>query len=95
MVERKTLNGKGQKEAVKKTKVNMHEEVEETEKKAFDPEAMNEAAEEAEEAFRDLDKKFQKQAAAFWAEWFVKAGHKRLGRMLVKINKELNPVKKD
>jgi hypothetical protein len=76
------------KKAEKEIKRNKKAEVEETnERGTFDPEAMNAAAKQA--AFRKLDSDVQQELTEFWAEWFKTAGHKRLGRMMIKINKEI------
>lgn len=64
----------------------------EKEEKAFDPAAMDAAAKVAEKAFDKLDPKVQKEMAKFWATNYLGAGHKRLGRMLVKKAKELGLV---
>jgi hypothetical protein len=66
----------------------------------FDPEAMDEAADTAEYLFREHYKSLGKdeQAAVLWvaawfAQHFMKAGHKRLGRFLVAFSKEALPTK--
>lgn len=61
--------------------------------KEFDPEPMNEAATEAEEALSKIydNPKLEPgfDATAEWfRKWFAKAGHKRLGRILVSIAKD-------
>ena len=53
------------------------------EEKAFDPKAMDDAAREAEAAFDALPKNVKEAMAVFWFGHYTKAGHKRLGRMLV------------
>lgn len=32
----------------------------------------------------DIDQKALETVAAWWSKWYLKAGHKRLGRILVK-----------
>lgn len=55
----------------------------------FDPQPMDDAATEAE---NDLISSYPEetidQFATWWYEWFMTAGHKRLGRILVGIAKE-------
>lgn len=57
--------------------------------------AMNEAAREAEAALRHLiqekdgvDTVPLGELLLWWVKWYLSAGHKRLGRILVKISKE-------
>jgi hypothetical protein len=46
---------------------------------------MDAAAREAEKDLATLDQAAVKTIAAWWAKWFMKAGHKRLGRIMVKL----------
>jgi hypothetical protein len=46
---------------------------------------MDAAAVEAEKDLATLDQAAVKTVAAWWSKWFLKAGHKRLGRLMVKI----------
>ena len=48
---------------------------------------MDAAAVEAEKELSTLDQAAVEIVAAWWAKWYLKAGHKRLGRLLVKIAK--------
>ena len=49
---------------------------------------MDEAASAAhEELARNLEAGSARDLAAWWANWYLKAGHKRLGRILVAIQK--------
>jgi hypothetical protein len=48
---------------------------------------MDAAAEEAEKDLATLDQAAIEAIAAWWLKWFMKAGHKRLGRIMVKIAK--------
>ena len=48
---------------------------------------MDAAAEEAEKDLATLDKAAFETIAAWWLKWYITAGHKRLGRLLVKIAK--------
>ncbi len=48
---------------------------------------MDAAAEEAEKELATLDQKAVEVLAAWWLKWYITAGHKRLGRLLVKIAK--------
>ena len=64
------------------------------EEKAFDPVAMDNAASEAEEDLANLTEESVKAMADWFAKWYIKtpdgkpgAGHKRLGRLLVRISK--------
>ena len=52
------------------------------------PEEMDAAANEAEEDLNNLPDEAVGPVAAWWAKWFAKAGHKRLGRILVAIDRE-------
>lgn len=50
---------------------------------------MDEAAEQAEAELREhLDGWSARELAAWWSNWYGKAGHKRLGRILVGIGKK-------
>lgn len=51
-------------------------------------EEMDAAAKQAEEELKQLDQKTIDAVAEWWAKWYLKAGHKRLGRILVKKYKE-------
>jgi hypothetical protein len=48
---------------------------------------MDAAAEEAEKDLATLDQAAVETIAAWWLKWYMTAGHKRLGRLLVKIAK--------
>jgi len=50
------------------------------------PEQMDEAAVEAQNDLTEMniDEKALETVTAWWKKWFMKAGHKRLGRILVK-----------
>jgi len=48
---------------------------------------MDAAAEEAEKDLATLDRAAIEAVAAWWLKWFMKAGHKRLGRIMVKVAK--------
>lgn len=61
-------------------------------KREFDPAAMDAAAKEAEKILSKMDPKVQKAFAKFWADNYLKAGHKRLGRLLVGKAKELGLI---
>src|SRR5580658_10105118 len=51
---------------------------------------MDHAAQEArEELFRNLDSWSARDVAIWWARWYMRAGHKRLGRLLVDLAKQL------
>jgi len=60
--------------------------VEEAEKEAL-MEQMDKAAKEAEQDLENLDAVTVKTMADWFAKWYLKAGHKRLGRVLVAISK--------
>jgi hypothetical protein len=49
--------------------------------------AMDAAAREAEKDLSTLDRASVQPIAAWWLKWYLKAGHKRLGRIMVKIAK--------
>ncbi len=48
---------------------------------------MDAAAEEAEKDLETLDRAATEAIAAWWLKWYMTAGHKRLGRIMVKIAK--------
>jgi hypothetical protein len=48
---------------------------------------MDAAAEEAEKDLGSLDRAAVEALAAWWQKWYMKAGHKRIGRIMVKIAK--------
>lgn len=43
-----------------------------------------------EELVKHLDEWNARDVIKWWANWYMKAGHKRLGRKLVQISKEKN-----
>jgi hypothetical protein len=49
---------------------------------------MDAAAREAEKDLATLDQAAVETVAAWWSKWFMKAGHKRLGRIMVKVAKK-------
>lgn len=49
---------------------------------------MDAAAEEAEKDLATLDPAAVELIAAWWSKWYMKAGHKRLGRIMVKLAKK-------
>jgi hypothetical protein len=49
---------------------------------------MDAAAEEAERDLATLDQAAVKTMAAWWLKWYMRAGHKRLGRLMVKVAKQ-------
>jgi hypothetical protein len=49
---------------------------------------MDAAAKEAEKELATLDQAAVQTIAAWWSKWFMKAGHKRLGRIMVKLAKK-------
>ena len=49
---------------------------------------MDAAAEEAERDLVTLDQAAVETIAAWWLKWYMKAGHKRLGRIMVKVAKK-------
>ena len=55
--------------------------------RAYDPEAMDAAAKEAEQDLENLSGEAVKSLSDWWAKWYLGAGHKRLGRLLVSISK--------
>jgi hypothetical protein len=48
---------------------------------------MDAAAEQAEKDLGTVDRAAVEIVAAWWLKWFMKAGHKRLGRIMVKVAK--------
>lgn len=53
---------------------------------SIDNDAMNEmdkAAVEAQNELVDLDQEVVEVVAEWWRKWYLKAGHKRLGRVLI------------
>lgn len=54
----------------------------------FDPQAMDDAATEAETELNSLPDETVFPVADWMAKWFMKAGYKRLGRILVGIAKD-------
>lgn len=48
---------------------------------------MDAAAEEAEKDLGTLDRAAIDAIAAWWLKWYMTAGHKRLGRIMVKLAK--------
>jgi hypothetical protein len=48
---------------------------------------MDAAAVEAEKDLATVDRAAVEAVASWWAKWFMKAGHKRLGRIMVKLAK--------
>lgn len=57
-------------------------------KEEWDPTAMDNAAAEAEEDLNNLPDEVVNPIADWWGRHYVNAGHKRLGRILVHIDKE-------
>jgi len=49
---------------------------------------MDAAADEAEKELTTLDQAAVSIVAVWWSKWFMKAGHKRLGRLMVKVAKK-------
>jgi len=49
---------------------------------------MDAAAEEAERDLATVDQAAVKAVAVWWMKWYMKAGHKRLGRIMVKLAKK-------
>lgn len=49
---------------------------------------MDAAAQEAEKDLATLDQAAVQTIAVWWSKWFMKAGHKRLGRIMVKLAKK-------
>ena len=48
------------------------------------PEQMNQHAVEAQNDLVEVDQEALEKVANWWRKWYKKAGHKRLGRILVK-----------
>ncbi|HDD43691.1 MAG TPA: hypothetical protein ENG63_02360 [Candidatus Desulfofervidus auxilii] len=51
-------------------------------------EEMDKAAENAKEELKNLNEEAVIQVAQWWNKWYLKAGHKRLGRILINYLKE-------
>jgi hypothetical protein len=49
---------------------------------------MDAAAEQAESDLATLDQEAVRTLAVWWLKWYMNAGHKRLGRILVKVAKK-------
>jgi hypothetical protein len=49
---------------------------------------MDAAAKEAEKDLATLDQAAVQTIASWWSKWYLKAGHKRLGRIMVKLSKK-------
>ncbi|TAM79792.1 MAG: hypothetical protein EPN47_18545 [Acidobacteria bacterium] len=50
---------------------------------------MDDAASEAyDELLQNIDRWNARDVVKWWANWYMKAGHKRLGRLLVQLSKE-------
>jgi len=49
---------------------------------------MDAAAQEAEKDLSTVDRATVQAVAKWWLKWYLKAGHKRLGRIMVRIAKE-------
>jgi hypothetical protein len=60
----------------------------------FDPQAMDDAASDAENDLNNLPDEVVNPMADWWYRWYMKAGHKRLGRILVSVAKSNNKGKK-
>jgi hypothetical protein len=57
---------------------------------------MDEAAEQAEkELEQNIENWSAKELISWWSRWFMKAGHKRLGRLFVARGKKLSSNKSD
>ena len=54
----------------------------------FDSQAMDNAAGDAENDLINLPEEVIDTMAEWWGKWYLKAGHKRLGRILVQIYKQ-------
>lgn len=57
----------------------------------FDPQAMDNAATEAENDLNNIPDESVNPVAEWMLKWYMKAGYKRLGRILVQIAKEIKP----
>ena len=59
---------------------------------AFDPEMLIKMDESAAQAKEEIEKNFKNWSAqdivTWWSSWYLKAGHKRLGRILVALGKK-------
>lgn len=53
----------------------------------FNPEEMDKACIEAEKDLENLQADTVKSMADWFTKWYLRAGHKRLGRLLVRISK--------
>ena len=49
---------------------------------------MDAAAGEVEKDLKTIDQAAVETIAAWWLKWYMKAGHKRLGRIMVKLAKK-------
>lgn len=56
--------------------------------KEFDPTEMDKAATDAENDLLNYSEEAIDTIADWWGKWYGKAGHKRLGRVLVQIDKD-------
>ena len=54
----------------------------------FNPEEMDRAAREAEDDLQNLTGEAVKSVSEWFAKWYLRAGHKRLGRVLVALAKQ-------
>lgn len=52
-----------------------------------EPNPFDEAAKIAEQELTNISRESVEPISAWWLKWYMKAGHKRLGRILVKIAK--------
>jgi hypothetical protein len=59
------------------------------------PEQMDKEAEEAEKVLRSMPHTTTIPIARWWKEHYIKAGHKRLGRLMVSLAKETATLPKD
>ena len=48
------------------------------------PEQMDDAAREAQDDLVNVDQEAVEKVKVWWEKWYMKAGHKRLGRIIVK-----------
>ena len=53
----------------------------------YDPEGMDMAAGAAEKELQTLSEEVVRTMAQWWAKWYMRAGHKRLGRILATYSK--------
>ena len=58
------------------------------EEKKWDPTVMDNAASDAENDLLEVDEEALRAVANWWKKWFGKAGHKRLGRILLQYSSE-------